>query len=96
MSGRQLALCLMIVKELAAFTFCAVCLKHLYCLKMNLLLLASCIAYKLVRCTNLAIHKSPVSGSWVQMVQLITRWENLKSKEELELRYGDKQAIEYV
>ena len=30
------------------------------------------------------------------MVQLITRWENLKSKEELELRYGDKQAIEYV
>ena len=61
---------------------------------MNLLLLASCTAYKLVRCTNIAIHKSPVS--WVQMVQLITRWENLKSEEELELRYGHKQAIEYV
>ena len=56
----------------------------------NLLLLASCIAYKLVRCTNVANHKSPVNGTWVQMVQLITRWKNLKSEEELELRYGHK------
>ena len=60
------------------------------------MLLANCIAYKLVRCTNVANHKSPISGRWVQMVQLKTRWENLKSEEELELSYGHKQAIEYV